>query len=286
MRHRLMRRRFLAMSIMVLIAAYLLLGGLAYHGMDEPHRNFANRYDASSSSTLAMIEAVAAGLVMPEKTIRPVKRVILFNYYFQRSIAAPVIIGGIAFWVWFNAHRRLRSYVSGRSTATKETSSLLCPECGASIPYIPEETPAAARAASFDGSAVASTTSRRIGGALLLASIGFLVFGGVFRLALPTIAEAFGSVSLSSPHISGMTENTSLDALVGYMQISDPGLRHADVEFTYRLVQIDRMFRSSVFLAAVASLVGFILWKPWRERPSKPTDQCPYCSYGLPAFTP
>ena len=101
-----MRRRFCALSIMTLVAVYLFAGGLAYHAMDDPHRSLANRYDASSRSVMMMVDALAAGQIMPEKTIRPDKRVILFNYYFQKSIAGPVLIGGIAFWIWLNAHRR------------------------------------------------------------------------------------------------------------------------------------------------------------------------------------
>ena len=85
---------------MTLVAVYLFAGGLAYHAMDDPHRSLANRYDASSRSVMMMVDALAAGQIMPEKTIRPDKRVILFNYYFQKSIAGPVLIGGIAFWIW------------------------------------------------------------------------------------------------------------------------------------------------------------------------------------------
>ena len=279
-----MRRRFCALSIMTLVAVYLFAGGLAYHAMDDPHRSLANRYDASSRSVMMMVDALAAGQIMPEKTIRPDKRVILFNYYFQKSIAGPVLIGGIAFWIWLNAHRRLTSYVPRRPSRKEDSSSSLCPECGAGIRHVPEETPATTAGASSDWSDAALMKSRGIGGVVLLVSIGFLLLGGIFRLALPTIVEVFGTPRLSSPAINGMTEDTPIEFVVELMQISNPDVRYADVAFTYRLVQIDRMFRSCVFLAVVAAAMGFALWYLAGRRVFKTADRCPFCKYDLPEF--
>jgi hypothetical protein len=65
------------------------------------------------------------------------------------------------------------------------------------------------------------------------------------------------------------------------MQISNPDVRYADVAFTYRLVQIDRMFRSCVFLAVVAAAMGFTLWYLAGRRVFKTADRCPFCKYDL-----
>ena len=281
LRHRLMRRRFCALSIMTLVTIYLFAGGLAYHAMDDPHRNLANRYDASSRSVMMMVDALAAGQIMPEKTIRPEKRVILFTYYFQKSIAGPVLIGGIAFWIWLNAHRRLTSHVPHRPSRQEDPSSSTCPECGAGLRDVSEKTSATAVGARSDWSDAASKKRRKIGGVVLVASVGFLLLGGIFRLALPTIVGIFGTPGLSLSTAGAFTEDTPIEFVVELTQISNPAVRYADVAFTYRLVQIDRGFRSCVVLAVLVAVIGFILWYMGDRRVIRTADRCPFCRYDL-----
>ena len=273
---------------MAFIATFLLVGGLSYHVIPDLERNIGNVYDSEVLRYWLEDSGLLDGTFLPGKTRPASKTAIIFNYAFQKSIAGTILLGGIAFWVWLNAHRRLTSRVAIARTSPGTPAEAICPECGVGLRLAPRE-PATAdvepRRRRDDGTVVAS---RKIGGIVLLTSAGLLFFGGLLRLAIPPIGSTLlpshtvDSIVLFMGTPSDSTRpSSSLEVEYERLSRSDPSVSYADVAITYRLVHVDLVFRSLVPLITLAGAVGFFVWRLGDRRTLRTSTLCPFCRYDV-----
>ena len=245
---RLQRRRLLAGSVLVIVAGYLIAGGVAFHSMMEMEQA------AAYFTPAHMVQFKMPGVD---------NRLFTFNWWFQESLFVPLLVAVGAFWIWFKASRRLVRWEPSCPQCQRTFPKIHCPECGFESQSPASPAPSEdveGRIEDVDRSTEEHASDLdlrfiRFGGALiLLLSSLHLIVGGVFIHVMPLIL----------PHLMGPGGAT---------------LQNAEIYGQAR--QWDVHFRWGVLPAILAACFGFTIWLLANRSLIRSSGRCPACGYDL-----